>query len=101
MTFFSTAARAVRLGREFASATDAFLRAVEDERPLREAVRAFAAETQNELDDQAAEVLIAGLSQAIDAAQTVAHLAAVWGPTIADWGVHALKLENRLRKLRG
>lgn len=101
MTFLATAARAVRLAQQYTDAWEAALEALEHERPLPEVVRAFAAKTENQLDDRAAETLIEGLTRAIDAAEALARFAAVASPKLAELGARAVGWELRLRSLRG
>lgn len=101
MRFFEVAAQAVRLGREYTIATDAALEAIEQGLPIDEIVRAFAAETNNEFDDRAVEILIQGLDQAAETLEQVVGLATRWSPEIAEWGVKALVWGDKLRRLRG
>lgn len=101
MSFFSTAAKAVRLGREYSEATDAALKCAEEGGSLELILFTFAGKTENQLDDAAVDILLDGINKAIDVAQTVTHLAAVWAPRLSEWGVAALKLEQRLRRFRG
>lgn len=101
MSFFSTAARALRVAREYNDAWEAALAAIEAESSLPDVVRAFAAKTEDKFDDQAAEVLIDGLTQAITAAEAIVHLATVWSPKLAEIGVQALVWELWLTRLRG
>lgn len=101
MSFLSTAARAIRLAREYSDATDAALKAIEEGSSLSCVVFSFASRTENQIDDQAAEILIEGLEKAIEAAEAAAHLAAIYSPKLSEWGVQALKIERKLRELRG
>lgn len=101
MSFWATAAKAARLSREYSDAWDAALLAVEQGMAIPEVVRAFAAETDNAFDDQAAEVLIEGFERALGVLEEAVRLASKLSPTIAEWGVRALVWETRLRKMRG
>lgn len=100
MSFWQTAAKAARLAREYGEATDAALRAVEQGQSIDEIVKAFAAETDNELDDEAANILIAGLDKTAAVLEKAVALATEWSPQIAEWGVKALVWKDKLNRLR-
>lgn len=101
MSFFSTAATAIRVARECEDAWEAALEAIEHERPLPEVIRAFASKTDSQIDDHAADVLIEGLTKAIDIATMAVQFASAAAPKIAEWGVQALVWEQRLKAMRG
>lgn len=73
---------AVSVTMETSRAAGAAKQALQDGKPLADAVRAFADETETELDDRAVDELIDGTEQLVIFAREAAVLALKWAPRL-------------------
>ena len=85
MGAFSALGTVVSLTLETSRAASAAREALDDGRPLAEVVRAFAQETETDLDDRAVEELIEGMEKFVEVAREVAVLAIRVAPRLEEW----------------
>lgn len=110
MSFLATAWRALELARDYDGAVAAAKTVAESGGTVFDIVRAFAADTDGLLDDEAVAVLTEGATKGIEWARTTAS----WASSLAAWvedatphveraaikiGVLAVRIENRLESL--
>lgn len=86
VSFFGTAWRAVQAGREYSGAVEAARAAYASGEALPDVVRAFSRETEGTFDDEAADILEAGLRRGAEGARQAAVLLGRFAGAIEQHG---------------
>jgi hypothetical protein len=96
MGLLSALGTAVAVTMETSRAASAARQSLRSGAPLAEAVRAFARETETDLDDRVVEELIDGTEQVVELARQAAITALKWAPRLDTSAARAISQGRRL-----